>query len=222
ALGAQATAIGAQAASLQAAAQAAAAAGHLQEAAALAAQAKAAGAQAMSMGATAKGMGANAMALGEKAQAAANIAKPAMIASGAIAIVDGGIDIVKGHNTAETATELNRLARAEMQRTIDAGKDTEGVWDDYVNVHYQLHDMKHDAHFREGVGGAKAVSGGLMVAAPFTGPAAPIVGGVGAVGYLGASIVGHVHHPTHTQPLITHPAQAQSLTQFANGGGSGK
>ena len=141
------------------------------------------------------------MSLGNKAQAAANIARPLTIASGAVAVVDGSIDIYKGATTVQQVNELNRFARNDMQNKINAGQADNQAFTDYVNVHYRLKDAKDVAHFHEAIGAAKVASGGTMIASPFTGPAAPVVGAVGGVGYLGSSVYGTVYDHYHKAPL---------------------
>ncbi|MHB2019403.1 MAG: hypothetical protein ACYCW6_20835 [Candidatus Xenobia bacterium] len=170
-----ATALAGQAQSLGAAAQAAAMTGHLTQAGALAAQARATGAQAM--------------ALGNRAQAAAGLAKGFSIAGGAVAVVDGGVDIYQGVSATNTITELHHVATNRLDDLSRAGRITPSVQSDYGNVNTELNHMQDHATRQTVGGGAKVVFGGMMIASPFTGPAAPIVGGIGALGYIITSIV---------------------------------
>lgn len=201
----QATALAGQAHALGAAAQQAAAAGNLARAAQLGAQARAAGAQAT--------------ALGEKAQAAANIARPLSIASGAIAVVDGGIDIHKGVKDGRTINELQHIANFKADELQQNGQMTPEAEQDLQNANAQIKDMKHVSNVRKGTGGAKVAFGGMMIASPFTGPAAPIVGGVGAVGYLGTTIFQHVFHHHHQAPkpapVVAQPPATESAPAAA-------
>ena len=65
-----------------------------------------------------------------------------------------------------------------------AGRFLPGV--DIISGGYQL--FTADDTFAKVTGGASALSGALMLAAPFTGPAAPVVAGVGAAIGAGAAI----------------------------------
>ncbi|MHB2015830.1 MAG: hypothetical protein ACYCW6_02675 [Candidatus Xenobia bacterium] len=193
----EATALGAQAQALGFAAQQAAAAGNLTQAGALAAQARATGNFAMQVG--------------NQAKAAAGVASGLSIAGGGIAVVDGGIDLGKGFATTSTVKELHRVANARMHELKREHEVTPEAQQDYQHVNQQLNELHKLATHRKERGGAKVVFGGMMIASPFTGPAAPIVGGVGAVGYLATSIVPHFfhHHPKPAAPPAVVVQQAQ-------------
>ncbi|HEY4002167.1 MAG TPA: hypothetical protein VGO93_25065 [Candidatus Xenobia bacterium] len=178
-----------QAESLAAQAQAAAAAGNLQQAAAL--------------GSQAQHDGALASALGSKAQAAANVAKVTSIVGGSIAVVDGGIDIGTGAHEIHQANRLTRAVDADVHSLADQGQLTPDLAHQADQARHGLHHLKVKGEHRVERGGAKVVFGGMMIASPFTGPAAPIVGGVGAVGYLGTSVAGHIH-PVKAVKAIGH------------------
>ncbi|MHB2020466.1 MAG: hypothetical protein ACYCW6_26320 [Candidatus Xenobia bacterium] len=107
--------------------------------------------------------------------------------------MDGGIDIYHGVVSARTVHQLDRVAHQRLAELKHQGLATPAARADYQQVERELRTLRHHAVGRDVRGGAKVVFGGMLIASPFTGPAAPIVGGVGAVGYLGTTIWGHFH-----------------------------
>lgn len=199
----QAQALGGQAQMLGQAAKTAAAAGHLQQAASLgqqaqvaAAGAKAAGAQAMQLGSQAKATGAKAMNLGDKAKGAAHVAKALSIFSGSIAVIDGVIDIGKGVQESNKVEELKNVANGAFDELTYDWQAGEYTFNDLANaaldlddVTQQLNEMESRATQREARGGLKTFCGGLLIASPFTGPAAIPLAIAGGLCYLIASFL---------------------------------
>lgn len=158
------------------------------------------GAQAHAVGAAAKAahsvagmaqatqMGARATQIGHVAKVAAGVAAPLSIVGGALAVFDGGIGIYQRQKTVDNIHDLQQVARHRMHQLRRQGKVTRAVERDYARVQAQLARAEHHARVHQAFGAAKVVFGGMMIAAPFTGPAAPIVGGVGAVGYVATTV----------------------------------
>ncbi|NDD31333.1 MAG: hypothetical protein EB084_24035 [Proteobacteria bacterium] len=182
---------------LQAAHSATALAASAHATAALAQGAAASGnlAKAMALGAQAKAQGAQALSLAESAKAAAGTAAVLSVVSGGIAVVDGVTDIHQGVVTKNQVVELDHVAADALAANADAsGQVSEEVKADYDAVHGRLGQMTRQASRDQVAGGLKTVFGGMLIASPATGPAAPIVGAIGAVGYLGTTILHAIFH----------------------------
>lgn len=176
-LGNKALGLGAKAKELAAAAKAAAAEGNYAKAVALGNQAKATGAKAMK--------------LGERAKNAAHVAKVLTYVSGGIAVVDGGIDLYRGIHDMHTVNKLKDVANSAFAKAPHTETTQNKMQKDYDSVMQQLDKLAAKGVKRTAVGGAKTAFGTILLIAPATGPAAPIVGTIGSMGYLGTIIYDH-------------------------------
>lgn len=151
--------------------------------------------EAARLGALAKAQGAEALATAHSAKAAAHTAGVLSMVSGGIAVVDGAISIHQGIVTKNKVVELHHVADGKLAEIASPdGQISQEVQEDYDAVKARLGGLTRQASRQQVAGGAKALFGGLMIASPATGPAAPIVGAVGAVGYLGTSILEAIFH----------------------------
>ena len=219
ALGAAARGLGAAAQGMGAAARSAGAVAAATHNAAGLAQAAQMGAQASQMGAQAAQIGGRAAQIGGIARTAAAVAAPLSIVGGALAVLDGGVDVYTGWRSSEGIEALQAVAQHRLAQLQHAGKADRAVMREYRNVMRVLDKAEEQAEMHEAFGAAKIVFGGMMIAAPFTGPAAPIVGGVGAVGYIGTVIAQHVMEDEPEAPILSarghHSRQAQQADEWS-------